>query len=81
MGPGNYTVKIPNNTPIYYRIVSVSGNLNISDFDQPATLTGSRNVISGQMNLNISIKNSKVKGQKSNLGRKNIIEVSDLNST
>ena len=51
------TTNVPNNTPIYYRIVSVSGNLNISDFDQPATLTGSRNVISGQMNLNISIKN------------------------
>lgn len=51
------TTNVPNNTPIYYRIVPISGNLDIFDFDQPTSLNGSRNVISGQMNLNISVKN------------------------
>ena len=52
------TTNVNNGTPIYYRIVNVAGNIVAADFNQPTTLTGSRQVNSnGSMVLNFDIKN------------------------
>jgi hypothetical protein len=51
------TTNVDNGTPIYYRIVNVAGNIVAADFNQPAGLTGSRQVNNGSMVLNFAIKN------------------------